>query len=146
MRINWGHKIASVYLLFVGGILFLVFQSGRQRVDLVTKEYYEEEIAYQHRIDQSKRAEALSQRVRAELGGGDLSVTLSPEFEGRDADVRAHLYCPSDERKDLHLQTVTDNRSFRMRIPADRKGMHVLKLSWASEGVEYYEEQPVFID
>ena len=145
MRISWGQKITFVYVLFVCGILFLVFQSSRQRVDLVTEQYYEEEIEYQRRIDESKRADALSEKVKVTQAGNGLTVRLPAEFEGRNVAVEAHLYCPSDERNDIRMETATLDRGFRIEWPAGRKGLHILKLNWSSEGISYYSEQNVFI-
>ena len=44
---NWGYKILTVYIIFIAGILFLVFKSSNQNQDLVTKDYYEQELKYQ---------------------------------------------------------------------------------------------------
>ncbi len=145
MRIGWGHRITFVYILFVCGILFLVFQSSRQRVDLVSDEYYEEEIGYQQRIDESKRAEALSEKPKLLLAENSLSVRLPAEFEGRDVDVKAHLYCPADSRNDIRLETSTDRREIRIDWKGERRGLHILKLKWSSGGVSYYSEEDVFI-
>ncbi len=64
MKFNWGYKIVLVYSVFVAGILYLVVQSSRQQMDLVTDDYYAQEIRYQEKIDQSKRASALSEPIR----------------------------------------------------------------------------------
>ena len=64
MKFNWGYKIVLVYCVFVAGILYLVVQSSRQQMDLVTDDYYAQEIKYQEKIDQSKRASALSEPIR----------------------------------------------------------------------------------
>ena len=44
-----------VYLAFVAGMGFLVFKASNQEFDLVTKDYYEQELKYQQVIDQSAR-------------------------------------------------------------------------------------------
>ena len=67
MKFNWGYKIVLVYSVFVAGILYLVVQSSRQQMDLVTDDYYAQEIRYQEKIDQSKRASALSEPIRYQV-------------------------------------------------------------------------------
>ncbi len=52
-----------VYLVFVAGILFFVYKSSRQNEDLVTQDYYGEEIQYQKKIDQTARTNALSDTI-----------------------------------------------------------------------------------
>jgi|694.fasta_scaffold54860_5 hypothetical protein len=145
MRIGWGYRITFVYLLFVCGILFLVLQSSRQRVDLVSDEYYEEEVRYQQRIDESRRADALSEKPKLQLAENSISVLLPAEFEGRQAAVKAHLYCPADSRRDIILETATDRRSLRLDWKGQRRGLHILKLNWSADGVSYYSEENIFI-
>ena len=48
---NWGYKILLVFAVFVAGILFLVYKSSNQKMDLVTTDYYEKELKYQQKID-----------------------------------------------------------------------------------------------
>jgi hypothetical protein len=134
-----------MYLLFVCGILFLVLQSSRQRVDLVSDEYYEEEVRYQQRIDESRRADALSEKPKLQLAENSISVLLPAEFEGRQAAVKAHLYCPADSRRDIILETATDRRSLRLDWKGQRRGLHILKLNWSADGVSYYSEENIFI-
>lgn len=61
---NWGYKILTVYIIFVAGILFLVFKSSFQKQDLVVHDYYEQELKFQQRIDETERANALSADVK----------------------------------------------------------------------------------
>ena len=50
---NWGYKILMVYVIFIAGILLLVFKSSSQNQDLVTEDYYEQELKYQQKIDET---------------------------------------------------------------------------------------------
>ena len=52
MKLSWGHKIAATYLVFVAGMVFLVFKANNEKFDLVTKDYYGAELKYQEVIDQ----------------------------------------------------------------------------------------------
>ena len=40
-----------LYAVFVAGIVFLVVKASSQKFDLVTKDYYEQELQYQNVID-----------------------------------------------------------------------------------------------
>ena len=57
---NWGYKILLVYAVFIAGILFLVYKASSQKMDLVTPDYYEQELKYQSQINATERANALS--------------------------------------------------------------------------------------
>lgn len=56
LKLNWGAGIAVLYMGFVAMIVLLVVMSMRQKIDLVTDEYYAEELLFQGKIDKIKRA------------------------------------------------------------------------------------------
>lgn len=56
-RWNWGKGIVLVYSLFVLGILYLVYQSKQQKLDLVYDDYYAQELMFQNQIDATQRVE-----------------------------------------------------------------------------------------
>jgi hypothetical protein len=142
MKFNWGTKITLVYLLFVAGIMFLVLQSSRQKIDLVTPDYYEQEIKYQQRIDQSKRAEALTEKLSIERTGDSLIIKFPKEQRDREINCQLWFYYPADESLDVKADIRTNNGLAVMVLPRNemRSGMSILKTTWACEGIEYYTE------
>jgi hypothetical protein len=145
MKLNWGHKILGVYLVFVAGIVYMVILSSRQKVDLVTADYYGEELRYQDRIDESGRASALSAPLQFNISQGSLSITFPKEFEGKKISGEVQLYCPSDDNKDLHRNIEVTGNLMKIPLPEANKGEHILKVKWKSEGLAYYYEKNIFI-
>jgi len=142
MQFNWGTKIAIVYLLFVAGILFLVMQSSRQKIDLVTPDYYEQEIKYQERIDQSKRADALTGKLTVDRSGDSLTLRFPEEMAEKTIRGSVWIYYPADESLDVKTSFETRNGQHLLVLPAnaDRTGMFIVKTGWNCEGIEYYTE------
>jgi hypothetical protein len=138
---NWGHKIMVVYLIFVAGILFLVYKTSQEKVDLVTKDYYAEEIQYQKKIDQTERSNALSVPITFEIVNGELTIHFPSEFKEKKITGDILLYCPSDEGKDIKQSFSMNGSVYTMKLPAANKGLHVLKLNWTIDGVSYYFEK-----
>jgi hypothetical protein len=145
MSFDWGTRIAAVYLLFVAGIGWMVYRSGRERVDLVTPDYYEQEVRFQERIDQQARAAALSSPVAVAFVRGRVEVELPVEFEGRPVEGDLTLYCPADAGKDLSSAFRTAGRRVVLGVPPDRSGFHVVKLSFRSGGKAYHVEREIFV-
>lgn len=142
MKFNWGTKITLVYLLFVAGIMFLVLQSSRQKIDLVTPDYYEQEIKYQERIDQSKRADALSGKQTVQRQGDSLVIKFPDEQTTKNIKGHIWVYYPADESLDVKADIQTANGVAWLILPANEKrsGMSIVKTNWTCEGVDYYTE------
>lgn len=142
MQFNWGTKIAIVYLLFVAGILYLVMQSSRQKIDLVTPDYYEQEIKYQERIDQSRQADALTGKLTADRSGDSIMIRFPEELTGKTIRANVWIYYPADESLDVKSTFETRTGQHLIVLPANgnRTGMSIVKTGWICEGIEYYTE------
>ena len=145
MKITWGHKIAGVYLLFVAGIVFLVFKANGERYDMVTKNYYEEELKFQQVIDESANANALSAPVNVEKVNGALSIRFPDEMKNKKIDVDFYLYYPADDMKDFRKSFTINEPEFTQALPQGFKGQYELKLSWTADGKKYYNERKIFL-
>jgi hypothetical protein len=145
MKFNWGYKITVFYLVFIAGIMYLVIQSSRQKMDLVTTDYYAQELKYQDKIDQLKRADGLSESIRYQVSETGILINFPKEFLGKSITGNVQLYYPADEKKDILANMQTNQNQFQLAIPDKRSGMHILKINWEADGVSYYFEEPVFM-
>ena len=142
---NWGHKIIVVYVLFVAGMGFLAYKASTQNKDLVTEDYYAKELVYQQKIDQSKRASALSASVQIKMINNALVVSFPNDFATKQVKGDVVLYCPSDEKKDMQkLFSVTDS-AVELKVPAHYHGLYYVKINWEVEGISYYHEEKIII-
>ena len=142
---NWGNKILIVYIVFVLGIVFMVFKSSTQKTDLVTTDYYAKELKYQDKIDEMNRVQALSASVGFVIKDNELIIQFPKDFAGKKITGEAVLYCPSDENKDLKINFSVQDEPVKIKIPATNKGLHELHLSWQDGGITYYFEKKIFI-
>ena len=133
-----------VYITFVVGIGFLVFKASNQKFDLVTKDYYDQELKYQQVIDQSTNASKLSAPVIVEKKGGELKINFPDEMKNKKKLVDFYLYYPADAKKDFRKSFELNENELVQALPVGMKGMYELKLSWETEGIKYYHEQKIY--
>ena len=145
-KLNWGHKIALVYLLFVAGIIYLVVQASRQNIDLVTENYYADEIQYQQRIDEKNNTQSLSAPLEINVHQGVLTVSFPEEFSQKELKGEVQLYCPSDAKKDLSRNLQMESNKMMISLPEQNQGFHQLKVKWEAEGVKYYFEKNLMLN
>jgi len=145
MKFNWGHKILIVYLVFVGGILLLVFKSSQQKFDLVQKDYYGAELKYQEVINATKHASELGIDLGLVVRGSFLHITLPPIFQQSETKGEVHLYCIADEKGDLKKKFKSNNGEFDLELLTTMKGNYTLKLTVQNRGVDYYFEKKILL-
>lgn len=144
MHISWGYKILIVYLAFVAGILFLAFKANRENFDLVTDQYYEEELKYQQVIDQKQRVANLSEPPQITHTVNSVSVQLPQEFQKKSVTGEIYLYRPSDASKDLRKSFSTKEAAFTFLLGNNLSGLYEIKLSWEADGHTFFHEQKVY--
>lgn len=140
---NWGNRLILVFIVFGGMISYMVYRCMQTPVDLVSSQYYKDELAYQRVIDGTRQANALPAKVSLEDVEGVLRVVLPLKMRGRG---RIVFYCPNDVAKDRSFVLETDGLG-RQEIGrgAVLSGHYTVKLSWESSGVDYFVERPFVI-
>lgn len=142
---NWGYKIILVFAVFVSGILFMVYSSFNHNIDLVSTNYYEEELKYQNVIDAMERANGLSAKVICAVENDSLQVKFPAELKQRQVKADVWLYFMADKKKDIKASLVTSTGQLAVPLTSLNKGLHDVKISWEVEGAQYYFEQKLFI-
>lgn len=142
---NWGTKILFVYIAFILGISFMVYKSSTQKTDLVTTDYYARELKYQDKIDEMKRAGALSEQVKCEIRKNELVIVFPKDFTGKKLSGEVVLYCPSDEKKDIKKNFMVQDEPVLLPLSLVKAGMYELHINWQDGGVAYYFEKKILI-
>ena len=145
MKFNWGYKIIFIYTVFVLGILTMVFLTAKENRDLVSENYYAEEIAYQKLIDQSAKTAALSAPVELIASAGQLIIELPKEFDGLQANGEWTLYYAADKARDIAGNIQTEIGKYSIAVPNDATGQYLFKMHWKAGDKEYYFEKNIFL-
>ncbi|MBS1487218.1 MAG: FixH family protein [Bacteroidetes bacterium] len=125
--------------LFIGALITFCF---RKDVNLVSKNYYDEELAYQQQIERKQNLLSLAQKpVITYNEQSGLQITF-PENTLPDKG-KVDLFCPSDDTRDQHFQ-LQPLRVQSLRI-STKKGMYRVKLWWTAAGKDYYFEDQITI-
>jgi hypothetical protein len=100
---NWGIRITILYIGFVALILTLVFTSMRSKEDLVSKDYYLQELRYEERIDAIKNYNALGEDVAYFVKGKDVEVVCPKSLLEKGTSGEIVFFRPSDAAKDVRV-------------------------------------------
>jgi hypothetical protein len=142
---NWGNKLVVVFIVFGLFIGYLVYRAVTTKYDLVSKEYYKDELRYQDKIDRIKNASKISE-VKLEQDAEAVIIHLPQEQIGYAVSGDVFFYCITDDRNDYHtaLQVDSTNRQIILK-KALQKGAYELKINWQLGKELYYSEQKLQI-
>lgn len=140
MKFHWGTGIAVVTGLFMAMILGFVIQSFQHDTELVSDDYYAQELAYQTRIDQKANAGDIDVKVSFDEQG---MILVYPE--GASAwKGGVEFFRPSDKALDFS-EAITLDDAGQQRIQADNliTGLWKVKFTWEEGGKSYYMEKSI---
>jgi len=145
LKFNWGHGIALFIASFVAFLSFMVAQTFGVKVDLVADNYYEQELAYQGKIDRIKNFSTLNEPVQVRTTGGSISIAYPPSLVAKGLSGTVACFRPSDNRLDreLPLQAGTGQQQIDAKLL--KPGIYQVQLSMEAAGEEYYYETSVYV-
>lgn len=142
---NWGTGIFCVIVLFIGGILTLVFKASADQQQLVTTNYYEKELKYQNKIDAMNNVSQLSDTVAYTQQGRELLISFPDELKNTSIEAYVHLYCAFNEKYDQQVKTSTSDGTIQLSFDELKPGPYTAKLEWFADGKTYYAENKILI-
>lgn len=140
MKISWGIKIAGLYIGFVILILTLVSMAVRQNVDLVSKDYYEQELKFQNKIDKVNLTRSLKEQVSWEVKQESLYLKFPEQFKGKKINGSIYFFRPSDAAYDKKISLSTDTIVLDIPTAQLKTGLYKMQLDWKVDNNEYYNE------
>lgn len=147
MKFNWGHGLLLTIVLSSGAFIVLVILSSREKIELVTEEYYPKGLIYDEEMEKIRNNKSLEVQPEVRFDDGFLSVGF-PEIEPGPDSVSGTvwIYYASDKRSDKTLPLVLDSAyNFFYPLSNLRSGRAELIIDWKSAGVSYLHKEVVII-
>ena len=146
-KTSWWPKL--IVAAFAGFALFIgnmVRQAMQTDVDLVSKDYYQKEIAYQSHINQLKATRQLAGEVTITHAAAAEQLSLVFPAGSKAAPIagQVRFFRPSDARLDFALPLKLNQQGQQhIRTTALAKGRWRVQLSWQAQGQDYFLEQNI---
>jgi hypothetical protein len=143
---NWGTKIAIGYGLFVVLIVGMVILAFQYDVNLVSTDYYAQELEYQAQIDSHNNLLDLEEKMKVNVS--KTSQMLEIQFpEGsltQGAEGSIQFFRPSDRALDFVLDfNGKKGKVLQINTSKMAGGYWRIKMHWQSEGKPYFFEHQI---
>ncbi|MDD7887486.1 FixH family protein [Flavivirga sp. 57AJ16] len=146
MKINWGTGIVMAFIGFISFIMYFIITMNVNDAydhDLVTEDYYAEELAYQKDIDKLKNAKNLGENITYKKTVEGLIIQFPKAIDFKKITGKIFLYRPSN--KHLDFDTIISLSKPYLLIPDNRlvDGRWNIKIDWQYNGISYLFKESI---
>ena len=144
----WPLGIIVTFALFFAGTVGLIIMACSQKADLVSADYYEQELKFQGRIDRVERTRHAANQASIAYNAVNQCITISlpADQAGREVSGRIELYRPSAAGLDRAIKLEPDaNGVQRLDATGMVPGLWKVRVSWTVEHHDYFLDQKVVV-
>lgn len=147
MKINWGTAIVIAFGLFITFILYFVFKvqiNPEYDNELVTKDYYQQELKVQGNIERASNANALSDKITFEKSAEGITIQFPKDFDFKEIKGKVSLYRPSNQKLDFEMPISLS--SPHLLIPKNDLvgGLWDITIEWEYKGTAYRNKESIY--
>ena len=148
MKINWGTGIVIAFILFIAFIMYFVINMNLNKKydhDLVTEDYYEQELLHQNEIDKVDNSKKLKENVNWKKTDDGILVSFPTDLNYKNITGTVFLYRPSNKKLDSEIDISLSDHY--LLIPKTRllDGRWNIKVDWKYDDKSYlYKESIVY--
>lgn len=139
-KFSWGHGIVIALGSFIAFILFMIFlfPNGQQNSEMITENYYEEELAYQKVIDAKNNADLLPEKPKYNQDQSGIKVIFPEDINNENSKFTLDLHRADDQKLDVKREIKLDGKN-TLFIPANIlvKGNYVLRTMWTTNNKNF---------
>ncbi|AXT51077.1 cytochrome C oxidase Cbb3 [Aquimarina sp. BL5] len=140
MKVNWGTAIVLVFIGFISFILYFVVRMNTDKKyehDLVTEDYYKQELAFQNEINAEQKGNALHNNVEVKKIAEGLLVVFPKDKNYTKLSGSISLYRPSNKKLDFEIPITL--QSSEILVPQNKliEGRWNITVNWSYENTSY---------
>lgn len=140
MKFNWGTGIVIAFIGFIAFIMYFVISMNTNKKydhDLVTEDYYKQELEFQQDIDKETNSKALVKNLSWEKTAEGIVLKFPDNLNYNDIEGKVFLYRPSNKQFDFETDISLSNHN--LLIPDKRllDGRWNIKVDWQYNGKSF---------
>ena len=140
MKFNWGTGIVIAFIGFIAFIMYFVINMNTNKKydhDLVTEDYYKQELEFQQDIDKETNSKALVKNLSWEKTAEGIVIKFPDNLNYNDIKGKVFLYRPSNKQFDFETDISLSNHN--LLIPDKRllDGRWNIKVDWQYNGKSF---------
>lgn len=147
-RNPWPIAIITFFIVFAGFIATFIVWALGQSQDLVSENYYENEVRYQQQIDRMNRTQASDTQATVTFDPAQKNIRVAlPPAHAQTVSGQIHFYRPANARLD-HAVSLAVNATGVQTVDAATMttGLWKVRVAWSANGQDYFFVQSVIVN
>lgn len=146
MKWNWGHGITAFIIGFMLFMAILVYKTFTVEFDLVSEDYYAQEMAYEDRMNQVRNLNALGEAPEVLQGNEAIVVKLPEEHLGGSKGTLV-FYNPADKESDRLFEFEADQGGI-LQISKEEltAAYYEVRIQWEYENKAFYHTSDLHLN
>jgi nitrogen fixation protein FixH len=142
----WPHALMAFFALLFAAMAGVVWIVVHQPSELVSRNYYDQEMLYQGRMEAIRRTQALGRQMSLKSEPGRLIVNLPSDQARRGPVGIVHLFRPADARLDREFKLAIDPSGRQSIDLRDLEaGLWRVRMEWVVGAETFYREEALVL-
>lgn len=137
------YLIIAVFVLFAMFIGQFVYRSTKIKHNLVTKDYYQQELDFEKRMVHEQNTQSIKDQIDITCDLNTLNIAFPKNWKNISGDVL--LYNIADKDLDMQLPFTTSSNKLTLNLRDFSKGNWTLKLKFSHAKTNYYLEEKLHL-
>jgi hypothetical protein len=147
MKMNWGTGVVIAMVSFIVFILTFVYRSvvvDKYQHELVSEDYYKDELLYQQEIDKMTKASELEVDLKLNRTSEGLVIEFPSDLDPEAISGTIRLQRPSNKKLDLELPIDLSKSEFLIPGNLVVSGKYQVVIDWKHDAAEYLFKDEIF--
>ena len=144
----WPYGVILTFVFFSAGTIGLIVIACTHKTDLITADYYADELKFQGRLDQLNRTAQHSEQVAVSFDAARQSIVLAlpPATVNAQTTGRIQLYRPSATDRDVVVRLELDVTGSQTIDAANLlPGLWKVRIEWTAQNQDYFADKQIVV-
>ncbi len=140
MKINWGTGVAialGLFMIFILSFVYKTFTNDKYDHQLVSKDYYKDEVNFQQEIDALTNAKKLNELVILKNTDQGILITFPSDLSTKKIEGTIAFQRASNIKLDFNLPINLTNNTLLIPTKKLVKGLYNVKINWKVDTTTY---------
>lgn len=146
MKINWGWSIVialAAFIIFISTIVFQLMFDKKYDHQLVSENYYKDELLYQLELNKLENAKKLPENLKIQIKEGQLALLFPPNMNPQDIKAHINLQYVIDAQYDFEQTIALDSTVYILNSTPLKRGTWYVKVDWSYLDVAYMLKEKI---